>query len=183
MTTTFAPAPDSPAPEIRSQRLRLRRPETADAAAIARLASDYAVSSMTTRMPFPYGLDDASAFVGLARSLDVSEQVTFVLEHQDAGVIGCLGFHRAGAAPLEMGYWLGRPAWGEGLATEATSAALAWARDEWGRRMIIAGHFADNEASARVLIKAGFLYTGQVQRRFSRARDAEAPTRMMVWLA
>jgi RimJ/RimL family protein N-acetyltransferase len=178
MTTTFAPAP-----EIRSQRLRLRRPEAEDAPAIARLASDYAVSSMTTRMPYPYGLDDARAFVNLARALDVREQITFVVEHRDAGVVGCLGFHRAGPAPLEMGYWLGRPHWGKGLATEAADAALAWARSDWGRRLIVAGHFADNEASARVLVKTGFLYTGQVQRRFSRARSAEAATRMMVWLA
>jgi hypothetical protein len=34
-----------------------------------------------------------------------------------------------------------------------------------------------------VLEKAGFLYTGEVQPRFSLARGEAAPTRMMVWLA
>ena len=42
---------------------------------------------------------------------------------------------------------------------------------------------ADNPASGAVLIKAGFLYTGDVMPRFSAARGEEAPTRMMVWLA
>ncbi|MEI9889980.1 MAG: GNAT family N-acetyltransferase [Caulobacteraceae bacterium] len=69
------------------------------------------------------------------------------------------------------------------MGSEAARAALAWAGTGWGRRMVTAGHFADNQASGRVLIKAGFLYTGEVQRRFSRARGAEAATRMMVWLA
>jgi RimJ/RimL family protein N-acetyltransferase len=170
-------------PEIRTARLRLRRPEPADAPAIAKLANDYAVSSNTTRMPFPYRPADARAFIALARSLDPREQITFAIEHRDAGVIGALGFHRAGGAPPELGYWIGRPHWGKGLATEATKAALAWAAGDWRRRLIVAGHFSDNEASGRVLIKAGFLYTGEVQRRFSRARSAEAATRMMVWIA
>jgi RimJ/RimL family protein N-acetyltransferase len=171
------------APEINSERLRLRRPEGADASAIARLASDYAVSSMTTRMPYPYAIEDARAFIAQVRGQDPSRDNTFVIEHRDAGVIGALGFHRGAAPPLEMGYWLGRPYWGRGLGAEAASAALVWADKGWGRRVIVAGHFADNEASGRVLIKTGFLYTGEVQKRFSRARGAQAATRMMVWLA
>ncbi len=171
------------APDIRTERLRLRRPEKRDAPAIAKLASDFAVASMTTRMPFPYYPADAQMFVEQTRALDFERNNTFVVVHKDAGVIGALGFHRSGEAPLELGYWLGRPYWGKGLATEACIGALRWAREDWGRRMITAGHFADNAASGRVLVKTGFLYTGQVQKRFSRARSAECDTRMMVWLA
>ena len=174
---------ETTAPDIRTERLRLRRPRAADAPAIARHANDYAVASMTTRMPFPYELADAKVFVALCREMDPAQQATFAIEHKDAGVIGCLGFHRNGEAPLEIGYWLGRPYWGRGLATEAARAAVDWAHRDWGRRMIVSGHFEDNAASAGVLIKAGFLYTGEVQRRFSRTRSAEVPTRMMVSLA
>jgi RimJ/RimL family protein N-acetyltransferase len=172
------------APEILTERLRLRRPQGADAPAIAKLANDFAVASMTTRMPYPYGVEDARAFVSLSQALDPRQQITFALEHRDAGFIGCLGFHRgAAAAPVELGYWLGRPYWGKGLATEATRAALKWATQDWGRRLVASGHFADNAASANVLIKAGFLYTGEVQKRFSRARYGDAATRMMVLIA
>ena len=48
---------------------------------------------------------------------------------------------------------------------------------------VVAGHFADNPASARVLVKAGFLYTGVVSPKFSVARGEPAPIRMMVRLA
>ena len=62
----------------------------------------------------------------------------------------------------EVGYWLGRPFWGRGYRRPRRSTAvLAWARDGWGRRCVIARHFADNPASGAVLIKAGFLYTGR----------------------
>ena len=47
----------------------------------------------------------------------------------------------------------------------------------------MAGHFADNPASGRVLEKAGFLYTGETRKAWSRARRAAADTRMMDWLA
>ena len=65
----------------------------------------------------------------------------------------------------------------------AVRAAMDWAAHGWARRFIVSGHFADNEASGRVLVKAGFLYTGEIRWRFSLARGEAAATRMMVWLA
>ncbi|HUO23169.1 MAG TPA: GNAT family N-acetyltransferase [Caulobacteraceae bacterium] len=170
-------------PDIVTERLRLRRPAETDAPAIARLASDYAISSMTTRMPYPYDLADARAFIGYVQALDPAREAVFAIEHRDAGLIGCLGFHRDGAGRLELGYWLGRPYWGKGLATEATKAALKWAARDWGRRIVYSGHFADNAASGGVLVKSGFIYTGVIEPRFSRARREPVATRMMVWLA
>ena len=172
-----------PREEILAPRLRLRRPQMRDAAAIARLAADYAICSMTTRMPYPYAESDARAFVQLVGAQDRRRENTFVVDHGEHGVIGAVGFHQPPDQPLEMGYWIGRPYWGQGYATEASRAALGWAETDWGRKLIVAGHFADNPASANVLIKAGFLYTGQVQHRHSRARGAVAHTRMMIWLA
>jgi RimJ/RimL family protein N-acetyltransferase len=169
--------------EIRTERLRLRAPRFEDAPTIARLAADYAIASMTTRMPYPYGEADARAFIAHSRAQDRSLDNSFVIEHRDAGPIGALGFHRGGAAPLEMGYWIGRPHWRKGYATEAVLGALGWAGSDWRRKVVMSGHFIDNEPSAHVLIKAGFLYTGEVLRRPSLARGETTATRMMVWLA
>ena len=61
---------------------------------------------------------------------------------------------------------------------------MRWAARERGRRVVMGAHFADNPASGAVLIKAGFLYTGEVERRSSLGRGGEAvDSRMMVWLA
>ena len=168
--------------EVLTPRLKLRRPAAGDAGVIARLAADYAIASMTTRMPYPYAEADARQFVELVGRQNRAVERTFVIERDDEGLVGAIGFHGPPGAPLEMGYWIGRPYWGRGYATEAARGALQWAGTDWGRRMVVAGHFADNPGSARVLVKAGFLYTGEVQRRHSRARGAIAPTRMMVWL-
>ncbi|HZZ68396.1 MAG TPA: GNAT family N-acetyltransferase [Phenylobacterium sp.] len=169
--------------EIRTDRLILRAPAAGDVAAIARLAGDYAIASMTTRMPHPYAEADARQFVALVARQDTARERTFTIERQGEGAIGAIGFHRALSGLLELGYWLGRPHWGRGYATEAVAGALHWASADWGRKAVSSGHFADNAPSANVLIKSGFLYTGEVQMRHSRARGRIAPTRMMVWLA
>jgi RimJ/RimL family protein N-acetyltransferase len=169
--------------EIATERLTLRRLRPADVDAVTRLASDFAICSMSTRMPFPYGEPDAEAFVRLVSGQDRARENTFAVDLDGEGLIGVVGFHQPRGAPLEMGYWIGRPYWGRGYATEAARAALGWAKQDWRRKVVVAGHFADNAASGGVLVKTGFLYTGEVQTRHSRARQQPVATRMMVWLA
>ena len=170
-------------PVLKTHRLTLRPIRASDAQAMARLINDLDVARMTTAIPHPYSIEDAHRFIRFVANGNLERQVTFALKHPVDGYIGCLDFHRSGEEAPEIGYWLGRPYWGQGLLTEAARGALTWAKTEWRHRFLSAGHFADNPASARVLIKAGFLYTGVVQQRFSLARDAMAETRMMVWLA
>jgi RimJ/RimL family protein N-acetyltransferase len=170
-------------PVITTPRLQLRAPKVREAERIARLADDPGVGKMTSRMPYPYAVADAEGFLDRMAAADNAREQVFAIERPDAGLIGMIGFHPGDLGRTELGYWLGRPYWGCGYATESVNAALVWAREAWGRRMIVAGHFADNPASGEVLIKAGFLYTGEVQRRWATARSAIVPTRMMIWLA
>ncbi|HWW27709.1 MAG TPA: GNAT family N-acetyltransferase [Caulobacter sp.] len=171
------------APIIQTPRLRLRTPASQDAPRIAALCDDYAIAKMTTRMPWPYSQGDADGFVARCQVQDLRKDATFVIDHEDEGVVGVLGFFTPPVGHLEVGYWIGRPYWGRGLATEAAHGALAWARQDWRKKLVVAGHFADNPASGQVLIKTGFLYTGVVEHKPSAARGEPVPTRMMVWLA
>ena len=175
---------------LESRRLLLRPPTLADAGWIADRINDPDIARMTTRVPHPYRVEDALGFLEAVAGANAARERVFVIERA-AGPVGVIGFHEqattwspSGAAlSPEIGCWLARDAWGEGLATEAVQAALDWARRSWGLRAVAAGHFADNPASGRVLEKAGFLYTGEIQHRPSLARGEAAPTRMMVWLA
>jgi RimJ/RimL family protein N-acetyltransferase len=170
-------------PTIETRRLTLRAPGMADAPQLARLMNDFDIARMTSRVPHPYGLADAEDFVALCQGGDPRTGRNFLIDLEDEGVVGGLGFFTPPDGRLEVGYWIGRDWWGRGLATEALSGALAWAARDWRRRYVVAGHFADNPASGQVLVKAGFLYTGEVRPLHSRARGAPADTRMMVWLA
>jgi len=175
-------------PVVETRRLRLRSPGLRDIPAIARLANDPDIARMTCRMPHPFGQGDGEAFVIQVAGQDPARANTFLIEHEDLGPVGVLGLFEDGQGRLERaapetGYWIGRPFWGRGFATEALEGALVWASKRWKRRALTAGHFADNPASGRVLEKAGFLYTGETRKRFSRARGEPVDTRMMVWLA
>ena len=170
-------------PRIASERLLLRPLVQSDLPRRACMAGDAEVARMTSMMPHPYALADAQAFLAAVQAEDPSHAATFAIERPGKGLIGVLGFDVRDDDLPELGYWIGRPYWGRGYATEAAKAALTWARDEWGRRAVLAQHFADNPASGAVLIKAGFLYTGEVRPTFSRARAVQALGRMMVWLA
>ncbi|MGZ3365573.1 MAG: GNAT family N-acetyltransferase, partial [Caulobacteraceae bacterium] len=114
---------------------------------------------------------------------DPRRNAIFLIEHEHEGPVGMLGFHPSDGGLSEMGYWIGKPFWGRGFATEAAAGALHWASKDWSRRAIASGHFAGNAASANVLIKSGFLYTGEVQKRHCLASGRTERTRMMVWLA
>ena len=170
-------------PVIETRRLTLRAPGLNDVEPLARLADDADVARMTLRMPHPFGVGDAEDFVLQVAAQDPARAATFVIEHEDHGLVGVLGlFEDADPAP-EAGYWIGRDFWGRGFATEALEAGMVWASRKWKRRALMAGHFDDNPASGRVLEKAGFLYTGERRRDFSLARQAMTETRRMVWLA
>jgi RimJ/RimL family protein N-acetyltransferase len=169
-------------PVVSTERLVLRGPMVTDAPVIATLAADLNVAGMTGRIPHPYGLADAETFIARAQRTDWDREAAWVIEHHVFGLVGGIGL-KPGDRP-EIGFWLGRPFWNRGYATEAVRGALKWVKRDWRKQVVVAGHFADNPASGQVLCKAGFLYTGDVERRVSAARRREdVPTRMMVWLA
>lgn len=172
-----------PSPTIETPRLALRTPCLNDAGRVVDLANDFDIARMTTGLPYPYSQVDAETYLSHVEALDYAREATFAIETANDGLVGLIGLYPRGPLGPEIGYWVGRPFWGRGIATEAARAVLTWAKTTWGKRAVVSGHFADNPASGRVLEKAGFLYTGEIQPRHSTARGEVADTRMMVWLA
>jgi RimJ/RimL family protein N-acetyltransferase len=168
---------------LQTERLRLRPLTPADAPRLAELANDFDVVRMTGGMPYPYALADAEGFIGRASEADPDREAHFAIDLAGEGLVGSVGFYPRERPGPELGYWLGRPFWGRGIATEALAAIMPWARDGWGRRCVIACHFHDNPTSAAALIRAGFLYTGVVEPLPCKARDEAVASRWMIWLA
>jgi RimJ/RimL family protein N-acetyltransferase len=76
--------------------------------------------------------------------------------------IGSIGFHRADLADLddeyELGYWIGKPFWGQGLIPEASIRMLQHAFDDLNIERIWCGYYEGNVKSRRVQEKLGFVY-------------------------
>lgn len=154
----------------RTTRLFLRPAWPEDWEAVLGGIADEGVVRHLAKAPWPYGPDEARAFT--ARSQDPCCP-NFLIVRPDSGqAVGCVGLGTHGSE-LELGYWIARPFWGQGYATEAAAGVIEIAR-LLGHRRLSAGHFVDNPASGRVLRKLGFVPTGQTSPRFSCGRNSEA---------
>jgi len=169
-------------PVLATERLFLRPLEMTDAPRLRELGDDFEVAKMLTSWPHPYTLADAEALVRQGRDADPADEATFAIELPGEGPIGTIGFDRDGVLAHDVGYWIGRPYWGRGYVSEALAATLVWVAAGWGRRCVTARHFVDNPASAAVLIRAGFLYTGRTEWRPCVSRGEAVLNRWMVWL-
>ena len=161
----------------RTERLLLRPGWAEDAPALARVIADEAVVRNLATVPWPYRQEDAEAFLAAPR--DPAMPSFLISERTDGAprIVGACGFGRRPSGAVELGYWIGRPHWGKGFATEAGRALIDIARALKLPRLE-ASHFLDNPASGRVLEKLGFVATGLSAERYSCARGAPAMARL-----
>jgi ribosomal-protein-alanine N-acetyltransferase len=143
---------------IRTARLVLRALEPRDAARISLLAGDFEVASMTGTIPHPYTKEMAAEWIASALQ---GEEGTVLAIEREAALIGCVGYREDEKGGAELGYWIGKPYWGMGYATEAAAAMVTYAFQDGGLNYLISGHFADNPASARIIAKLGFTAQGE----------------------
>jgi RimJ/RimL family protein N-acetyltransferase len=162
MTLLDRTAPETlrqrPIPVLETERLILRAPRFEDAEAIAALVNDRRIAQNTARIPHPYGLADAQAFLTAANTDD--GEIVFLIHAPSGGIVGCCGIARLDGETPEIGYWLGVPFWGKGYATEAARAVIDHAFGDLDYDTLLAGARVSNPASRRVLEKCGFQWTG-----------------------
>lgn len=147
-------------PVLITERLVLRPPHEDDIPELALLANNRRLAAMLARMPHPYGVEEARAFLRSTRDPSRSG-ATYAIALADSGAfIGCAGLDVRSEA-LELGYWIGEPYWRHGYATEAAHALVDLA---FRATMIDALNVSCrviNAASRRVIHKCGFQYAGQ----------------------
>jgi len=162
----------------RTARLLLRPGFTEDAPALAMAIADETIVRNLANAPWPFRMRDAEAF--LARPVDPVLPSLLILERTSGApqLVGACGLGRRSSGAVEMGYWVARPYWDRGFATEACTALIDIART-LGLRSLEASHFVDNPRSARVLEKLGFDSLGIIAPRLSCARGTEMPARLM----
>jgi RimJ/RimL family protein N-acetyltransferase len=128
-------------------------------------ADDEQVSRGTSdRFPFPYTREDGEAFLG-GRVVDFRAPVFAIeLDGQACGGIGVRagqGERRHGA---ELGYWLGRRHWDRGHMTRIVGVFAPWVMGALSLYRLQATVLDFNVASARVLLKNGFVEEGMQRR-------------------
>jgi ribosomal-protein-alanine N-acetyltransferase len=154
-----------------NEQVRLTEVRPTDKPALVEHLNDKEIYDRTLRIPYPY--TDASAEEWLAVVAKTTQQqgrpVQWAIRNTEDYLIGACGFndfqvgksHRA-----EVGYWLAKPFWGQGIMTVVVRRACQYAFEEFGLVKIIAHVNATNPASARVLEKCGFGQEGHLKKHF-----------------
>jgi RimJ/RimL family protein N-acetyltransferase len=123
------------------------------------LEHDSEAVQMTASMIDP--MTEETARDWIERRTNSDQQVFAILLKSPAQFVGSIGLGGLQEIPY-VGYWLGRPYWGQGYATEALLGLIEYAR--WrGIPALQADTFPNNPASARILAKVGFIHTGLIQ--------------------
>lgn len=95
----------------------------------------------------------------------LSAPETYAVCLKDGSPIGSIGLMMKDVTTMtdrddecELGYWIAKPFWGQGLIPEAARELLRYAFEELKMRAVWCGYYDGNEKSHRVQEKLGFVY-------------------------
>jgi RimJ/RimL family protein N-acetyltransferase len=150
-------------PHLETKRLKLRPLHADDAGTIAHLAGDKQIASTTRRIPHPYTLEMAQQWIASLPDLHEKQELcNFAITlPQNGELIGSIGLIlNMQDWQGELGYWIGRPYWNNGYATESALCVVAFAFETLQLHRIFAYHMTRNPASGRVMQKIGMKREG-----------------------
>lgn len=135
-----------------------------DAEAMAAHLADGRVARWLLRVPIPYRLEDARAFLELAKEDEARAGRTtqFAVRGPEGELVGLVGLggvprvHTVADKPVEIGFWIAPSHWGRGIAREAVRRVVNVALVEYELDHLVAGILDGNEASTRTLVGVGF---------------------------
>ena len=151
-------------PDLITRRLRLRILVLEDAPDIARLAGDPKISGNTLEIPYPYDQKAAHEWIAeVSAAVSAGTKIIFAITGRNTGglygVIGLMDITREHSR-AKLGYWIGRPYWNQGYATEAVCAVLDYGFRVLGLNRIYAFYLTRNPASGKVLDKCSIRHEG-----------------------
>lgn len=95
----------------------------------------------------------------------LSRKETYAVCLKDGKPIGSIGLHLNGSTDMtdrddecELGYWIAKPFWGQGMIPEAARELLRYAFEQLGMRAVWCGYYEGNDKSRKVQEKLGFVY-------------------------
>ena len=166
-----------------TQRLKLRPLQADDAASLHRLVNDWEVAKTLARVPFPYPRELADEWIASTRAQIAAGTAWHLAVTRDEDgtetLLGCVGLTLDAKNPreAELGYWIGRRHWGQGLGPEAAGRLAHWALANLEIDRLVASVLVDNERSAAVLRRIGFKESGTGSQEFI-SRGGLMPVRL-----
>ena len=155
-----------PFPEIETDRLLLCQISKSQAVPLLRLRSENAVMRHIER-PRAQTLEEVYQFIAGIEEIHAKEEgfTWTICLKEDKTFVGNIGFFRLKKDIYrgELGYSMLPEFWGQGIMSEAIQAALDFGFNQIGFNSIEADINPANEASAKILLRNGFLKEGYIR--------------------
>ena len=146
---------------LKTERLLLRRWEDSDAENLYEYAKDPDVGPIAGWPPHQ-SVDESRDVI---RNVFQGKEAYAICLKTDEQAIGAIELKLNGHTDMtdrddecELGYWLGKPFWGQGIMPEAVKEILRHAFEEIGMTKVWVGYYEGNSKSRRVQEKCGFRY-------------------------
>ena len=139
----------------------LRKLTYSDKGNLAKLLNNKKIwDNLRNRIPYPYQEKDAEDFIKLINNDNLHQVFAIEYDGKFCGVIGLEVQKDIYEKSAELGYWIGEPFWGKGIATKSVKLIIEIGFNTLNLLRIYAGVFEFNIASMKVLEKNGFLKEG-----------------------
>lgn len=142
-----------------SKTTKLRNWQIEDATQLANIANNKKIwDNLRDMFPHPYSLDDAQAFI----NMNLSNNTCLAIEYNGkvAGSITYRPQEDVERVSAEVGYFIGEDFWGKGILVEALKLLTEKVFSETDILRLFAIPYGFNEASMKVLQKAGYRKVG-----------------------
>ena len=146
---------------LETERLILRRWEDSDAEEMYKYASDPDVGPIAGWPPH----QSVEESLDVIRNVLNGKEAYALCLKEDGKAIGAIELKLNGHNDLsdrddecELGYWIGKPFWGQGLMPEAVMEMLRHAFEDCGMQKVWVGYYEGNTKSKRVQEKCRFRY-------------------------
>ncbi len=137
--------------------VELRRWRMQDAQALASVANNRNIwNQVRDFFPSPYTVSDAMQWISMIEKENPALNFAILCNEEVCGGIGCVLKQDIYRKNIEIGYYIGEPYWGKGVATEACRLICKYIEEKMDIVRIEASTFHHNKASMRVLQKNGF---------------------------
>lgn len=143
------------------QAVKLRELHLSDKSQLAKLANNKNIwDNLRNAFPYPYSEGDAESFIN--RVIKEKPRQNFGIEYKGdlCGVIGLIIQNDVYRKSAEIGYWVGEPFWGKGIASKAIELITTYGFEDLKLIRIFAGVFESNTASMKALENNGYIKEG-----------------------
>ena len=144
---------------------QIRSFRSQDAEALAGYANNRNVSrNLRDVFPYPYTIAHAETWISFAAQQSTETDFAIADASEFIGGIGLRLQRDVHRRSGEVGYWLGEPFWGRGIATMCLQAFTEYAFSQFDLLRLYGYVYEWNPASARVMEKAGYVCEGRLRK-------------------